>query len=81
MAEVVCVRCGNTRASAEGVTLPGDLGDQIRGRVCDVCWKEWLQTQIRVINHYGLQPAKREDREKLYELTRDYLGLNADLAR
>ena len=38
-------------------------------------WKEWLGTQIRVINHYGLRPAQREDREKLYELTREFLQL------
>jgi hypothetical protein len=28
-----------------------------------------------VINHYGLRPALREDREKLYDFTRDFLGL------
>ena len=44
-------------------------------RICAECWKEWLSTQIRVINHYGLRPVEREDRDKLYELTRDFLQL------
>jgi Fe-S cluster biosynthesis and repair protein YggX len=75
VADVKCVRCGETREGAGRVGLPGTLGDEIEQMVCAECWKEWLQTQIRVINHYGLRPALKEDREKLYEYTRQYLGL------
>jgi Fe-S cluster biosynthesis and repair protein YggX len=74
MAEVTCARCGQTRASA-GRVLPGEIGVEIEQRVCAECWSEWLAQQIRVINHYGLRPALREDREKLYDFTRDFLGL------
>jgi len=73
--DVTCARCGNVRASAGRVGLPGTLGDDIERRVCAECWTEWLATQIRVINHYGLRPALREDREKLYAFTRDFLNL------
>lgn len=55
--------------------LPGTLGDEIERSVCGVCWAEWLQQQIRVINHYALKPAMREDREKLYDITREFFGL------
>ena len=71
---VTCVRCGETREGA-GKVLPGALGDEIAARVCAVCWAEWLQQQVRVINHYALRPALKEDREKLYEITREYFGL------
>lgn len=74
MADVTCVRCGQTRESA-GRVLPGALGEEIERRVCAECWKEWMQQQIRVINHYGLRPALKEDRERLYEFTREFLGL------
>jgi Fe-S cluster biosynthesis and repair protein YggX len=74
VADVTCARCGETRASA-GRVLPGAIGDEIEQRVCAQCWSEWLAQQIRVINHYGLRPALREDREKLYEFTREFLGL------
>lgn len=77
MADVICIRCGNTRAGA-GRVLPGKLGDEIEGQVCAVCWSEWTQQQIRVINHYGLQPVRKEDREKLYAFTRDFFGLQAE---
>jgi len=51
------------------------LGEEIEQRICDECWKEWTAAQIRVINHYGLRPALREDREKLYGFTREFLNL------
>lgn len=55
--------------------LPGTLGAAVEERVCDECWKEWLATQIRVINHYGLRPQVKEDREKLYGFTKEFLNL------
>ena len=72
---VHCARCGIEREGAGKVGLPGSLGEAIEARICGECWREWLSTQIRVINHYGLRPAQREDREKLYELAREFLQL------
>ncbi len=81
MAEpVTCVRCRETREGA-GRVLPGALGDEIAQSVCAVCWKEWMQQQIRVINHYQLRPALKEDREKLYAVTREFFGLPAPAER
>ena len=68
------MRCGQTREGA-GRVLPGALGDEIERQVCAVCWAEWLQQQIRVINHYALRPVIKEDREKLYAFTREFFGL------
>lgn len=73
--EVTCARCGQTREGAGKVGLPGQLGEDVERRVCAECWREWLQTQIRVINHYGLRPVLKEDRERLYAFTREYLNL------
>jgi Fe-S cluster biosynthesis and repair protein YggX len=77
MAMVTCVRCGSTREGAGKVGLPGTLGADIEAKVCAVCWKEWVEAQIRVINHYALRPADRADREKLYAFTREFLNLPA----
>ena len=60
--------------------LPGKLGEDIERSICGECWREWLQMQIRVINHYGLQPAMKEDRERLYQFTREYLDLPPEQA-
>ncbi|GAC1488962.1 MAG: hypothetical protein NVS1B1_05840 [Candidatus Limnocylindrales bacterium] len=74
-ADLQCVRCGQTRPGAGRVGLPGDLGDQIERSVCAECWKEWMAQQVRVINHYGLKPMVKEDREKIYAFTREFFGL------
>lgn len=75
MTDVTCMRCGQTREGAGRVGLPGELGEAIERGACGECWREWLQAQIRVINHYGLRPAVKEDREQLYEFTRQFFGL------
>ena len=75
MGEITCARCGNVREGAGRTGLPAPLGPEIEARICAECWKEWLAQQIRVINHYGLRPALREDREKLYAFTREFLNL------
>ncbi|MDQ3401741.1 MAG: Fe(2+)-trafficking protein [Candidatus Limnocylindria bacterium] len=75
MAQVTCARCRNTREGAGNVGLPGPLGEAVEGRVCAECWKEWLSTQVRVINHYGLRPAVKEDRERIYGFAREFLNL------
>ena len=74
MAVVTCLRCHNIREGA-GRVLPGAVGDQIESGVCAECWKEWLAQQVRVINHYGLRPVLKEDREMLYAFTREFLNL------
>ena len=75
MADVTCARCAQTREGAGKVGLPGSLGAEVEERICAECWSEWLATQIRVINHYGLRPAVKEDRDKLYGFTREFLNL------
>lgn len=75
MAVVTCARCSQTREGAGKVGLPGTLGAEVEEKICAECWTEWLATQIRVINHYGLRPAVKEDRDKIYGFTREFLNL------
>ena len=36
---------------------------------------EWFEQSVGVINHYGLNPALREDRQQLYEVMKEFLAL------
>ena len=54
MAEVKCVRCGQTRAGFERAPFPGALGAKIVESICQECWALWLKQQTMLINHYGL---------------------------
>jgi Fe-S cluster biosynthesis and repair protein YggX len=44
-----------------------ELGERIVGEICADCWKEWLQHQTLLINHYGLDPRDAKARAFLYE--------------
>ena len=54
MADVTCVRCGQTRAGLPYAPFNNDLGKRIQTGICNVCWQEWLKQQTMLINHYGL---------------------------
>ena len=54
MAEVKCVRCGQTREGFDRAPFPGALGARIVESICRECWALWLKQQTMLINHYGL---------------------------
>jgi Fe-S cluster biosynthesis and repair protein YggX len=54
MADVTCVRCGQTRAGFERAPFPGAIGQRIVAEVCQECWAQWVRQQTMLINHYGL---------------------------
>ena len=72
---VTCTRCGETRDGLSKAPLPGVIGASILAHTCTVCWDAWKEQQIKVINHYSLRPQFKEDRDKLYEITREALNL------
>lgn len=44
-----------------------ELGERIVAEICADCWKDWLQHQTLLINHYGLDPREPKARAFLYE--------------
>jgi Fe-S cluster biosynthesis and repair protein YggX len=58
--------------------MPGSIGQSVAQSVCNECWAEWKDMSMRVINHYHLQPAVKEHRDKLIELMRDFLKMPAE---
>ncbi len=42
------------------------LGERIQRGICVRCWRDWLQHQTLLINHFGLDPRKPESKEFLY---------------
>ncbi|MBI3805856.1 MAG: Fe(2+)-trafficking protein [Nitrospirae bacterium] len=63
MADVTCIRCGQTRGEIEGMPYGGKVGEELKAKVCNVCWKEWYDMSVKIINEYRLnlrEPAARE---------------------
>ena len=72
---VRCGRCNEQRAPAQGVTWGGSLGEQIRAKVCHVCWQEWQQAEVMVINELRLNFMDPESQATLARHLREFLML------
>jgi Fe-S cluster biosynthesis and repair protein YggX len=74
MATVHCARCGRPEAPALTRTpLPGKLGQEIRARVCQDCWKEWEGMEVMVINELRLNFMDPASQEILSKHMREFL--------
>ena len=65
--QVKCARCGQTREGLGYAPFPNEIGQRIAAEVCAVCWKEWLQRQNMIINHYGLDFMKEDAQNFLFD--------------
>ena len=72
MADVTCVRCGETKPGLAWPPFNSDLGKKIQAEVCQDCWSVWLQRQTALINHYGLNLRDPEARKFLTDQTQEF---------
>jgi Fe-S cluster biosynthesis and repair protein YggX len=63
---IECRRCGGDAPRLDKPPFRTELGERIRTVICADCWKDWLQHQTLLINHYGLDPREPKAREFLY---------------
>lgn len=78
MAEIKCVRCGETGEQLPKPPLRNDLGERVFASICRTCWDEWLAYQTALINHYGLDVRNRDAREFLSRNMEAYLFESGD---
>ena len=78
MAQITCSKCGQVAEQMASQPMGGKLGEAVWARVCGACWQDWLTTSMRLVNHYGLQPANPEDRKQIYAFMREYLNLGGE---
>ena len=65
---LTCRRCGTEDAPAlERPPFKNQLGQRVREEICASCWKDWLQHQTLLINHYGLDVRDPKARDFLYQ--------------
>lgn len=49
-----CSRCNRASGELQKAPIPGEIGEEIRQRVCRACWQEWEQMEVMVINELRL---------------------------
>ena len=81
MADIQCVRCGETRAQVAFAPFNNDLGRRIHAEICQECWAQWLKQQTMLVNENRLNLADPKARKYLMEQTeRHFFGEGADTA-
>ena len=74
MAETIkCKHCGEKRQPLGFAPLPNELGQRVANEICQPCWKDWLQKQTQIINHYGLDVTNPEAQNFLFDNLKGYL--------
>lgn len=76
MAEVECVRCHQTGEAIDVAPYGGKIGEELKAKVCNVCWKEWLTgMSIKIINEYRLNLGEPAARQFLSTQMKIFFGL------
>lgn len=65
MSTISCARCGQDRPQLAAPPFKDELGARIHQEICSVCWSEWLQRQMQLINHYALDVRTDQARDFL----------------
>ena len=77
--QVKCVRCGEKREGLGYAPFPNEVGQRVGSEICAVCWKEWLQRQNMIINHYGLDLMNEEAQGFLFDNMKAFFFGGGDL--
>ncbi len=72
---ITCSRCGRDGEAMAAPPMPTALGAELQQRVCPDCWREWLRTQVMLINEYRLNLVEPEARKALEGQMRTFLNL------
>ncbi len=75
---VTCTRCGTSGEALPQPPIPTALGSEIQRTVCQACWREWLRTQVILINEYRLNLMDPQARVLLEGQMRSFLNLASD---
>ena len=72
---ITCSRCGSEGEAMLQPPMPTALGNEVQRHVCAECWREWLRTQVMLINEYRLNLVDPQARATLEGQMRSYLNL------
>ncbi len=62
-----CTRCNQKNEPLGYAPIPTKLGQKVGAEICGDCWKEWLQKQKQLINHFGIDISNPDSHEFLFD--------------
>jgi Fe-S cluster biosynthesis and repair protein YggX len=74
--EITCSRCGETRAATSSrIPFRSPLREETQAKICESCWQEWQQEQVRVINELALNLGDPRSHDLIELNARQFLNL------
>lgn len=61
--------------SSQNVAYGGSLGDEIKSKICNNCWNEWLGQSVKIINELRLNLRDAYSRDMLKKYMKEFLNL------
>jgi Fe-S cluster biosynthesis and repair protein YggX len=62
-----CARCERAVQPLGYAPIPTELGQRVGEEVCADCYREWLQKQQQLINHFGLDVSNPDTHTFLFD--------------
>ena len=75
MSTITCARCKRETAAMPKSPLPGAVGEELLANTCDACFKDWMGTEIMIINEYRLDLGVPRNQELLDQEMARFLAL------
>lgn len=73
--EVNCQRCGNPGAKISSrVPFRGELKERVTRSICQDCWNEWVEAQVKVINELALNLGDPRSHDIVEDHARQFFG-------
>jgi Fe-S cluster biosynthesis and repair protein YggX len=74
MAQVQCIKCGKEKDAISGPVYGGKIGEELKAKICNECWKEWFEDMsVKVINEYRLNLSDPKATQFLNQQMRVFL--------
>lgn len=74
--EVDCIRCGETNPGVEErISFRDSMREEVRDSVCQTCWEEWKEMQVKVINEFALNLGDSRSHQIIEDHAREFFGL------
>lgn len=72
---ITCARCQRETAGFDAAPLPGPQGEELLAHSCPDCFKDWMATEIMIINEYRLDLGVPRNQDLLNEEMARFLSL------
>jgi len=76
-AQVKCAKCGKEKPAIASPAYGGKVGEELKAKICNDCWKEWMEQSVKVINELRLNLSNADHRKQLTNYMREFLNLPA----